>query len=301
MTMRKWRWKLCLLAVLPALTGCLRHTRKVEKEHLAGPVLDADLTQLVNGVNQRYNAIQTLSATVEIAASTGGAVQGKQTDYTSFRGYILLRKPEMLRVLGLVPVLRTRMFDLASNGQTFKLLIPPKSRAIEGSNTVTKLSSNALENLRPQFFFNSVLVPAITPDQLAYVSQDQRLLRNPKTKDLVDTPEYALHIMVEKAPSQTRAPVHVAEPVRVIRFSRLDLLPVEQDVYDTAGNVTTRVTYFHYQNFGNTRYPSRIVIDRPMESYSIALTIEKLTVNQPLPEDQFQLKIPPGIHIEELK
>ncbi len=253
--MQKHWLSVCLLAVLPALTGCLRHTRKVQQTHLAGPVLDADVAQLVNGINERYESIRSLNATVEFTATTGGAHQGKQTDYTSFRGYILLRKPEMLRVLGLVPVLHTRAFDLASNGTTFKLLIPPKSRAIEGSNAVTKPSANALENLRPSLFFDSVLVRNITPDRLVYVTRDSTLRREHKGKDLVETPEYDLHIVEEKPPAHINAPVRVIEPTRVVRISRVDLQPIEQDIYDSDGNVATKVTYGPYQNFGAVKIP----------------------------------------------
>lgn len=295
------RWlKVWLLAVLPGLTGCLRHTRKVQQAHLAGPALNADVAQLVDGVNERYQAIQSLNATVEFTASTGGARQGKQTDYTSFRGYILLRKPEMLRVLGLVPVLHTRAFDLASNGMTFKLLIPPKSRAIEGSNAVMKPSANALENLRPSLFFDSVLVRNITPDRLVYVTTDSSTRRDPKGKELVETPEYDLHVVEEKPPAHVNAPVRVVEPTRVIRFSRLDLLPLEQDIYDPDGNVATKVTYGPYQNFGSAKFPSTITIERPLDAYKITVTVQKLTLNQTLADDQFQLKIPEGVQVERL-
>jgi len=295
------RWlKMCLLAVLPGLTGCLRHTRKVQQAHVAGPALNADVAQLVNGINERYQAIQSLTATVEFTASTGGAHQGKQTDYTSFRGYILLRKPQMLRVLGLVPVLHTHAFDLASNGITFKLLIPPRNRAIEGSNALVKPSANALESLRPDLFFDSVLVRNVTPDRLVYMTVDESTRRDAKSKDLIETPEYDLHIVEEKPPAHTEAPVRVVEPTRVIRFSRLDLMPIEQDLYNADGMVTMKVTYGRYQNFGSTKFPSSITIERPIEAYRINMTVQKLTINQTLADDQFQLKFPAGVQVERL-
>ena len=97
--------------------------------------LTADAAQLESEINKTYDAIHSLNATVDFRASVGGEKRGKVTDYNvSIRGFILLRKPEMLRVLGLVPVLHTPAFDMASDGKTFKLLIPPKNKAIVGSN-----------------------------------------------------------------------------------------------------------------------------------------------------------------------
>src|ERR1700724_3367271 len=173
---RRW-WSVGLLAALPWLSGCLYHTHKVEKAVLAGPAMDASVAQLVNGINDRYSAINSLTATVDFAASTGGARSGKETDITPFHGYILLRKPAMLRVLALLPVVRTHAFDLASDGTTFKLVIPPRSKAIVGNNTVTKRSANELENLRPDFFLDSILIRPVTPERLVYVTRDSELNR----------------------------------------------------------------------------------------------------------------------------
>jgi outer membrane lipoprotein-sorting protein len=295
---RRW-WSVGLLAVLPCLSGCLYHTHKVEKTTIAGPAMDASVAQLVNGVNDRYAAINSLTATVDFQATTGGARQGKQTDITPFHGYILLRKPSMLRVLALLPVVRTHAFDLASDGQTFKLVIPPKSRAIVGSNKVTKPSTNALENLRPDIFLDSVLVNSITPQRLVYLTSTSETRR--EGKKLVETPEYDLHIGEEAPAADTHLEVRVIKPTRVIRFSRLTLLPTGQDIYDQDGGVETHVTYGPYRQFGTTHLPSSIVIERPRESYRITISVQKVVVNQPLGDEQFVLKIPSDYKVQTLQ
>ena len=114
-------WLKLLALVVPVLTGCLSHTRKLQQPKLAGAVMNADAVQLVEAVNKRYEQVNSLTATVDFAASVGGAHTGKETDYTSIHGFIIFRKPEMLRVIGQVPVIRTTAFDLASNGSTFML------------------------------------------------------------------------------------------------------------------------------------------------------------------------------------
>ena len=261
---RRW-WSVGFLAVLPWLSGCLYHTHKVEKTTLAGPAMDASVAQLVNEVNDRYSAVNSLTATVDFQATTGGARQGKQTDITPFHGYILLRKPAMLRVLALLPVVRTHAFDLASDGQTFKLVIPPRSRAIVGTNKVTKPSANAVENLRPDIFLDSVLIKAIEPDRLVYLTNTSQTQR--QEKKLVETPEYDLHIGEEDPQATDGLKVHVLKPMRVIRFSRLTLLPIGQDIYDADGGVETHVEYGPYRQFGTAHMPSSIVIQRPREAY----------------------------------
>jgi hypothetical protein len=295
---RRW-WSVGLLAVLPWLNGCLYHTHKVEKTTLAGPVMDASLTQLVNGVNDRYDAISSLTATVDFQATTGGARQGKQTDITPFHGYILLRKPAMLRVLALLPVLRTHAFDLASDGKTFKLVIPPRSRAIVGSNTVTKPSTNAIENLRPDIFLDSVLVKSIEPGRLVYLTETSETHR--EDKKLIETPEYDLHIGEDAPAPDARLQVKVIKATRVIRFNRQTLLPSGQDIYGNDGSVETHVEYGPYKQFGTARMPSTIVIERLREAFRITITVQKVVLNQTLGDEQFVLKIPADYKVQTLE
>lgn len=296
--------RLCLTftaaLLLPALTGCLSHTRKLRQVTLAGPVMDANALQLVNGVNHRYSQINSLTATVEFTPSVGGERKGKQTVYTSFTGYILIRKPEMLRVLILVPVLHTHALDLASNGKTFTLVIPPKGRAIEGSNAVGERSSNPMENLRPNVFVDSMLIQSITPQQIVSIIQESSTALDPKSKHLVETPEYDLTVLSPPPASATGA-IAVAKPLRVIRFSRLTLLPVEQDIYNNSGELVTQVHYGPYQNFSGTNFPSTIDINRPLDEYRIHLAVTKLVVNPTLSDEQFHVTVPKGYQIEKLK
>ena len=290
---------LCLLG-LPFLTGCLTHTYQVQAPKSAGPALDEGVTQLVNSVNERYGSFQTLIATVDFSAQIGGAKRGKVTDTISFGGYILLRKPNSLRVLGLVPVLRTHAFDLASDGTNFKLYIPYKNKAITGPNTVTEKSANGLENLRPNVFFDSVLVPAIAPGELVSLTNGSRISTVGKEK--IETPEYNLNVLLPADPGADKtSQVQVVRTQRVIHFDRTTLLPDGQDTYNAAEEVETKVRYGPYQHFGNALFPGVITIERPLEEYQITITIQKLTVNQTLNDEQFQLTIPPSVPTQHLK
>ena len=292
-------WLKFVALLVPVLTGCLSHTRKLEQPRLAGAVMNADAIQLVEAVNQRYDKVTTLSATVDFTASVGGAHKGKQTDYTSIHGYIRLRKPEMLRVLGYLPVVRLRAFDLASDGTNFTLLIPTKDRAIQGSNAVTQPSKETLENLRPQVFFDSLLIRSISPDWIVSLTNSSQTKVEPKSKQLIEEPLYDLTILKPGEPSATADP-RVAKPLRVIHFSRVNLLPVGQDIYNANGDLETQVTYGPYQDFGGSQFPTTITIDQLLAEYKITLTVEKLVLNQPLADDQFELTVPKAYKVEKM-
>lgn len=276
------------------LSGCLKHTRFLERPRTPAIVWGSNAKQLIESVDQRYDAIHTMKATVLIQASVGGASKGKITEYTSVRGYILLRQPDMMRVLGLLPVVETRAFDMVSDGKTFTLLIPPKSEAVEGTSQVTTPSSNPLMNLRPSVFYDSLLVGKIGPKDLTYVTSDTRFAHIPHSKHLIEEPDYELGILRRVGNTQELL------PERVIHISRTNLLPYQQDEYNDGGILVTRTFYSDYQTIDNIPYPMHIRINRPIDGYQIVLTIEKLTLNRPLADDQFELKVPPGTKIKRL-
>src|SRR5579862_752779 len=118
-----------LLALAPALTGCLTHIHTVPKTRPPDVVMDATLDQLLKQVETRFNQIQSMTATVEVVASEGGARQGQVKQFTSVGGYIFLRKPEDLRILLRVPVLGSEALDMVSDGKTWKLWVPSKKIA----------------------------------------------------------------------------------------------------------------------------------------------------------------------------
>ncbi|MFZ0632038.1 MAG: hypothetical protein WA374_11205 [Acidobacteriaceae bacterium] len=288
------RLSLVLLLALPALNGCLWHTRRVPQAKLPTTTLTVTPQQLVDSINQRYDAINSMSAAVTFTATSGGALSGREKTITPFSGYILLRKPESLRVIGYLPVIHSPAFDMASNGNAFKLLVPPKSEAIEGPNALTQPSQNAIENLRPYMFFDSMVIPKIGRDEILSVTADRNMVVNPKTRKLEIRPEYLLTVQVGK-PNSRFTQVH-----RVIHISRIDLRPVQQDIYDDNGQVQTEAVYGPLQTFGTERFPGTITIRWPQQQEQILITVEKLIVNLPLHDDQFELKIPEGTKIKEL-
>ncbi len=115
------------------LTGCLFRSRKVQAPLGAGPLKTATQQELIESVNTQASRIQTIQATVDIDTSVGGAKKGKITDYQQIRGYVLVRKPSMLRMIGLMPVVRTTAFDMVSDGHELQTLHSAKESLHGGS------------------------------------------------------------------------------------------------------------------------------------------------------------------------
>ena len=281
-----------LVTLAPALTGCLTHIRAVPKTRPAEVVMSATLDQLLTQVDTRFNEIQSLNASVEIVASEGGSRQGQIKEFPSFSGYIFLRKPENLRVLMRVPLLGSQALDMVSDGKTWKLWIPPKKLAMTGTSDAASPTQHGLESLRPKVIFDSLLVRGLGPDQIVVLTQDSRILPDPKDKkQLIEEPDYELTIL---EPPQGKT----AHALRVIHIGRSTLLPYQQDIYDQNGYVVTQAYYSNYQTFGDIPFPMKIEIKRPQDQYGLAITITKLTLNQKLDDDQFEVKFPEGVQVK---
>jgi outer membrane lipoprotein-sorting protein len=284
-----------LIAPLLMLSGCLWSTRRLPIPKPPSITRTATPVELVERLNQSWSALDSLTATVEIQASVTKTTEGTARDYTSFRGHILLRKPEMLRVLGNVPVLGTHMFDMASNGKNFTMYIPSKSLAVKGANDLKKKSASQIENMRPGFFFDAMVVRGLEPDDLYSVVADTETVEDAVRKHLFRVPEYVLSI------SRRKPGTNELTPVRVVTFRRDDLMPYQQDIYDSEGNLETVVDYANYQDFDSVRFPSTITIKRPLEEYQLVLTVESVKENMTLSDDQFQIKIPEGTKVQNLE
>jgi outer membrane lipoprotein-sorting protein len=276
-------------------TGCLFRSHAVHAVRLDVPLKSATQNELVSRINEIAASVQTMSATVDIDTTVGGEKKGKVTEYQQIRGYILVQKPAMLRMKGLLPIVRNTAFDMVSDGEHFKLSIPPKSRFIVGSNQITKLSDNTLENLRPQVIYDALVIPAIDPtSEVAVVEEGKQELQDPRTRKLTSQPNY--HVVVIRHNPEGEWHLY-----RKIYFSRADLQPYRQTIYDEKGAIATDVTYSDPQDYNGVRFASLIEIQRPAEEYSIAIKMVKLTMNEALTPDKFQLDVPAGATVTELK
>jgi outer membrane lipoprotein-sorting protein len=277
------------------LSGCMFTTRKLPVPRSPAMVQTVTPEDLVAQLNRHWAELESLNATVDIQASALKSKEGIAKDYTSFRGIILMRKPEMLRVYGRVPVIGTRMFDMVSDGKTFTLYIPSRNKAVKGSNSLKKRSASQVENLRPGFFFDAMVVRGMEPDEFYAVAADTDTAEDASKKHLLVNPEYILNVMRRKPGSQQ------LYLVRVVHFHRDDMMPYQQDLYDSEGSLETQVFYAQYADYGSVRYPSTITIKRPQEDYMVVLTVEKVVKDMALTDDQFQVKIPEGTTMQTLE
>jgi hypothetical protein len=288
-------WIVILIFATIPTTGCLFRTRPVEDKYSTTPLKDTTQQQLIDSVNQQGGAIQSLKATVDIDSSVGGMKKGHVTDYKEIRGYVLARKPDWLHMTGLMPIVRTTAFDMVSNGQEFKLWIPPKNKFVIGQNQQPKRETdNPMENIRPQDIYEALLIRQVDPDttkEIAVMANGYETLHDGKGHRILQ-PDYELTV-IHNYDGAWRIS-------RKIIFGRTDLKPHQQFIYDENVNVATDARYAEYKDYDGVSFPSRIEIYRPQEEYDITLNMLKVDINKPLSDQQFVLEQPAGAQVVHL-
>lgn len=280
---------LALLSVFP-LSGCLFHTHKVEQPFVFSALKTATKQDLIAYINSQAAKIQTMQSTVDIDTAVGGEKKGKVTEYQEIRGYVFTRKPAMLRMIGLFPIVRNRAFDMVSDGENFKVWIPTKNRFIVGRNDlVTPNPQQPLQNLRPNVIYDALLLhPIDQSDEFAVLEDSTETMTGDKGRTY-QQPDYVIDVIRGEGAEKWLS--------RKIVFSRTDLLPDRQLIYDRLGKLVTDARYSKYQDYNGVLFPSHIEIQRPEEEYDIGLNIVKMDMNLPLSDDKFVLEQPPGAQV----
>src|SRR4051812_35527096 len=114
---------LLLLISVWALTGCLvRRREKISAGAPSAPIWKtASLDQLLQKLQSQIGNIQTLNITATIEPSVASLDKGEIVHYRDVRTFILIRKPDDIRMIGLYPVVQNKAFDMASNRDSFQL------------------------------------------------------------------------------------------------------------------------------------------------------------------------------------
>jgi len=156
----------------------------------------------------------------------------------------------------------------------------------------TRNADQPMENIRPQDIYDALLIHPIDPEhEIAVLENGFEILHDAKGHRVVQE-DYEL-VVIRKGEQGWLLS-------RKIVFSRVDLQPHRQYIYDELGNLATDARYANYKDYDGVSFPSRLEIYRPQEEYDITLNMLKVEINKPLRDDQFALQQPPGAEVVHL-
>jgi outer membrane lipoprotein-sorting protein len=267
-----------ILLLSLGLSSCIVRSRIITRKggKSTQPLLVATKAQLIDSLAKTYSVIDDINATVDMTPALGSAENSKVKEYKDIRAYILMRKDGGIRIVGLYPVVRSKAFDMASNGSEFHLYLPVKNQFIVGKNELGAPSANKLENLRPQHFQQALFVRPV---------QDPTMVLMENFTDAQNA-YYILHELTKKTGEMALS--------RTIWFNRINLRLSRQLIFDDAGNILTDARYDDWQEYDHVPFPKHVEIDRPRDEYGIIMEIVKMDINKGVTDDKFELSQPEG-------
>jgi hypothetical protein len=249
------------------------------------PILTATKEDLLERIRAAFDPIQNFNMRADMSPSVGSVYTGALTDYATIRAYVLFRRPDDIRVIGLDPVVHsTTIFDMVSMGNEYRVSIPSKNDFIEGDNSAPPTSKNKLENLRPAAFLQSMIIAPPGPGELTALEDDTD-----------ETKAVYIVLILRQEPGG----VHL---VRSVFFNRYTLEIARQKTFDAQGAIVSETRYSDWKPFGGVSFPSVIVIRRPLDGYEVTMDVLDLKVNTPeVTAEKFVLEQPAGSHLTRLK
>src|SRR5438105_744519 len=103
---------LCLTSLV--LPSCFVRRRGISRPggKTTQTLLQADREILLQVVTRQYAAVHDFNATVDMVPAQGSAEKNHITEYKDVRAFILFRTPANIRIIGLLPVVRNKAFDM---------------------------------------------------------------------------------------------------------------------------------------------------------------------------------------------
>jgi outer membrane lipoprotein-sorting protein len=283
-----------LVLVTTLSSGCVTISRRhtVPKEGIRVQ-LESSEGDLLASYNSLVRAVQTLQATVDLVPSTGTTYSGVIEEYHDVPGFVLAERPSTVRVIGQAPVVAKNIFDMVSDGSEFRIYIPSKNTFLVGPTTLTRPSSKPLENLRPQHIVEALFWPELPPSaNVLFEEFDFNVSRY-----------YILTVL-----RQTDAGKFGI--ARKIWYSRVDLRVSRVQIFGPGGRLDSDIEYSDWQPAAAPSLPAAgtsaaspapqtifardIHIWRPQDDYKLEIQIQKLTLNELISADRFDLAQPSG-------
>jgi outer membrane lipoprotein-sorting protein len=296
------RFRLIELVVLLALAGCAASQRHAVTPPSLRPALDADQSQLVESYNRQADAVHALNASVQMSPTAGSAYSGVIHQYHQVSGFVLAARPALIRVIGQAPVVATNIFDMVSDGHSFRIFIPSKNEFLVGPTELERATKNPIENLRPQHLLDAFFWTQIGGG-------------DPVVLEQVEAPPVRLYAL-----SVLRRSGSNLEIARKIWFDRSDLGVSRIQIYGPAGRIDSDISYADWQDVPPANpqdnaaqaavsgrsaatpltFPRTFRIARPQQDYQLSVVITKLALNTDIPADRFSLMQPAGTELVNL-
>ncbi len=291
-TLRNWSVPAVILLLLCA-PACTVRKEIIQRgnAYLSAKVLTyPEIEAWLNRLTREHSTYIIKNATLTFSAESDKLLRKEK--FPSATGVLIMSRTGELRLQIYMPVIKTTLVDIVSNGGLFSIWYPRKKTLYKGAidqdltnlsvavtekdvpEAETKAPSYNLSKLRPAHLTQTFFHSRISKDSILAVVQDS-------------VPEERYYVIYEIQPStQPGAPGHI---LQVFYLERYSLKIRRKIVYDESGQAICDIRYGNTEILG---VPDDIRMRRPQEGYEVQIKIKKLQLDTPLTAEMLSLSVP---------
>ncbi len=306
-----------VLLVAFVLSACLSPKEKVQRPTLLRAE-NATKERLLAEIS-RFAQINSMRAKMDLKFEDNSfAEMGISEKYKSADGEVVVQRPANILLKVQIPVLKTDVAQMTSNGTRFCVAIlndggdgryrrfvcgsndkdySPLQREIQnlenGNSKILKQSINAFANLRPQHFTEAILMRPISDENIyiqSEIFQEEFDLNTEKRSPL----RWVLrgYYLLDELKRDTDGSLRI---LRRFWFDRVGGIRLaRQQIFNQQGQLETDIVYGKEGNLSDqyTNLPLRIEVTRPKERYKMSLTYQDPTgvsIGRTYPQTAFEL------------
>ena len=239
--------------------------------------------------NDRITSLTTVR--LHVTLIRGKVESGVLQKYRSAPGYILLKRPDSLRLNIQHPLTHSSVFELLSQGDEFKAWDSRDNTLYTGKNSARVLvpansaGSGALDFPgRPPHIFDAILPKTINIDSpgVRIALEEQWGM------------EARFYILVFSKDDGA----HRSRVIRKAWIERTGLSVARQQEYGEEGKIVSDVQYSNVTQVDGFSFPHTIAMDRPLDGYSLKLEFEDLRINPEMGSDVFVITRPGAENVQ---
>lgn len=246
----------------------------------APKLMTANREALIDTI-QRIASVDSMKAVIGVTLTVENSDKTKEVRYRDVRGALVTRRPGWIRTSGETPGGIAKVYDMVSDGSSFRVHLPWRNKVYEGRNELTHVSENRAENLRPQHILDAIMLEPIS--DLRGVLLDVEMYGSAGYQVLLQTD------------ADEEGYRHIR---RKYWFSRSDLELARLMILDDRTEIVTDAWYRDWSEHNGVPYPQFIRIERPQDGYELEIEILRPGLNEEIPDESFELALPKGIEVE---
>jgi hypothetical protein len=277
------------LSLVLALTGaCLKKTEKVSIAPAKKNAQVASRDQLRQLINDRYAAVQTITySRLRVQVEGYYVKKEKKESYPRGSGYMVVKRPYWIRMNINNPLTSSTVAAMAANGSRFQVWVPSENKYLTGAVQVKIEGDNPFYNIRPQHVVEAVFVqPVLSVANRSFLVYEE------------SDPRFSYYVIddFENGAGSPRL-------LRRIWIERSQLRITRQQWYGANGQLVSDALYGSQAQVNGLPVFLDLNLNRAGDSYRLTFNFDReaIKVNEPVEEASFEVPVPPGAQVVEVK